>query len=244
MNSFNILQKEFEKIKNKGYIKSINNYKNGAGLTLESELGSTGGDFNIPDFMDIEIKSVYKHRDATIELFNSAPDGIHFPAAQWISEHFGYPDRDFKNIKVFKGTIYGNKMCKVGYKYLYKLSINNIKRRLELNIYNNDRLINNDIYWDFDTLNDKLVRKDSKIAVITFDKKTINNKYYYKYEKIYMYELKSFEDFIKLVENGIINVTFKTGVHKSGKYIGKFADHGTSFRIEFRNLHRLCSKYN
>ena len=95
MHTFNILLNKFNEIKEKGYIKSINNYNNGSGLTLENELGSTGGDFNIPDFMDIEIKSIYKYRFASIDLFNSAPDGSHFPAAPWITENYGYPDKDF-----------------------------------------------------------------------------------------------------------------------------------------------------
>ncbi|MBR5662884.1 MAG: hypothetical protein IKX00_04445 [Bacilli bacterium] len=243
MNSFEILKSKYQEINKKGFIKSINNYKNGAGLTIEHELKSTGGDFNIPDFMDIEIKTVYKYRDADIELFNSAPDGSHFPAALWVSNNYGYPDNKYKNIKVFKGNIYGNKKNYIGNKYEFQLRINRTSKRIELFVYKNNMLINNDIYWDFDTLKEKLERKDNKVGVFKFIRKCINNEWYYKYEKLYLYKLKSFKTFLDLIEKGIIFVTFKVDVHKSGKYIGKISDHGTSFRIYFGNMHKLFYKY-
>ena len=239
MDTFNILKEKFKKIKNKDYIKSVNTYRNGAGLTLEHELGSTGGDFNIPDFYDIEIKAMYKYRFQSLELFNSAPDGVHFPAISWISENYGYPDKDFKNIKVFKGDVFGNGKNHIGYKYEFKLDVDRIKQKVILEIYRYNRLINNEICWDFDTLKDKLERKDSKLAIFIFNKKYVNSSYYYKYEEMYLYKLKGFNEFINLIEEGIVKVTFKAGVHKSGKYIGTFSDHGTSFRIDVSNIEQL-----
>ena len=243
MNSFDILKEKFKIIQNKGFIKSVNNYKNGSGITIENELGSTGGDFNVPDFMDIEIKTVYKYRDSDIELFNSAPDGKYFPAALWIADNYGYPDSDYKNINVFKGNIYGNEKKHVGYRYEFKLNVNYDSKRIELQIYKNNELINDEIYWDFDSIKSKLERKDNKLAVFKFIKKSVNNEWYYKYEKLYMYKLKSFNVFLELVNKGFIFATFKVGIHKSGKYVGKISDHGTSFRIYFGNMHKLFYKY-
>ena len=51
--NFTKLLKEFSKIHNLGYIQSINNYKNGAGFTLEHYLGEGGADFPIPDYSSI-----------------------------------------------------------------------------------------------------------------------------------------------------------------------------------------------
>ena len=243
MKSFDILKKDFINIKNKGYIKSVNSYRNGAGLTLEKELGSTGGDFNVPDYLDIEIKTVYKYRRSDIELFNSAPDGIHFPGAIWLAENYGYPDKEYRNFKVFKGTVYGNAKTNIGYKYQFKLNICKEKRKIILEIYNGEKLINNEIFWYFDSLKEKLERKDKKMAVFTFTKHKHENENYYKYEKLYMYSLKNFETFVDLIEKGIIFVIFKVGVHKSGKYIGKLTDHGTAFKIYFGNMHKLFNKH-
>lgn len=243
MDTFELLKSKFKIIKSKGYIQSVNNYNNGAGLTLEHELDSTGGDFNIPDFLDIEIKSVFKYRHAEIDLFNSAPDGKIFPAGPWLSKNYGYPDKDYKNINVFKGYVYGNKLNYIGYKYQFKINVNYLLKRIELYIFENKNIINKDIYWDFDSLKEKLYRKDKKIAVFTFIKKNENGKKFYKYDTLYMYNIKNFKRFLELIEEGYIFINFKIGVHKSGKYKGKFADHGTSFRIDLNNMHKLFYKY-
>ena len=206
-------------------------------------MGSTGGDFNIPDFYDIEIKAIRKYYNAEFDLFNSSPDGRHVTPAKWISEKFGYPDKDFKNIKVFKGNIYANKVSKIGLFYKFKLRINKDEERIYLQIYNyRYNLINEEIYWDFDSLKEKLERKDSKIAIFWYMKKEINNEKYFKFYKMKYYELKGFDQFLNCIEKGIVFVTFKTGVFKSGKYIGNFTDHGTSFRIGKMNMEELFNK--
>ena len=239
MKNFIELNKKYQQILAKGFIQSVNNYKNGAGYTLENELGSTGGDFNVPDFLDIEIKTINKFTNSTIDLFSCAPDGYHFPASQWLAENFGYPDRDYKDIKVLKGEVYGNKKHHIGYIYEYKLHVDELKKRIELHIFKYNKLINNEIYWDFDSLKEKLIRKDNKLALFEFERKRINSINYYKYDSLIMYKLKSFEDFIKLINYGTIYVVFKVGVHKSGIYKGKLSDHGTSFRISIYDLEKL-----
>ena len=54
-----------------------------------------------------------------------------------------------------------------------------------------------------------------------------------------IYKLKDFETFIDLIENGIIRISLKIGVFRTGKKIGQIHDHGTSFCIEEDNLDKL-----
>ena len=84
MNTINELIKDYNQIYKKGYMKSVNNNKNSVGLTIERELESTGGDFNIPDYYDIEIKAIREYFKAEFDLFNSAPDGKYPNASKWI----------------------------------------------------------------------------------------------------------------------------------------------------------------
>lgn len=237
MNTFKEIEKKYIEINKMGYIKGINNNKNSAGLTLEKLLGSTGGEFNIPDFYDIEVKAIRDYDDACFDLFNSTFDGKYINSIKWLSENYGYPDKDFKNIKVIKGDIFANKFCKIGIKYIYKLKISKKERKIYLEIYDiNKNIINSELYWDFDILQEKLERKASKLAMFDVRKKRINGNIYYKYIRLNLYKLKKFNDFINAIDKGIIGVTIKTGVHKSGKYIGRFEDHGTSFRISKQNI--------
>ena len=54
-----------------------------------------------------------------------------------------------------------------------------------------------------------------------------------------IYKLKDFETFINLIEKGIIRISLKIGVFRTGKRVGKIHDHGTSFCIEENNLDKL-----
>lgn len=240
MDSFDILKQEFNKIKNEGYHKGVNNDRNSGGITLESLLKSSGSYFNIPDFYDIEIKAVRESMNNHIDLFNSAPDGSIVNATKWLSENFGYPDKDIPKVKVLKGNIYANKLNKIGNRFLYKLKIDYQKKRIYLIVVDyNFRLMTDEIYWDFDTLEDKLIRKDNKLAIFEFYKREINGDKYFKYIKLNIYKLKSFDNFIKCIENGKIFLVIKTGVFKKGKYKGNFQNHGTSFRICKENMSDL-----
>lgn len=240
METYDMLKQKFKNVKNQGYIKSQGKNKNSVGMTLENALGACGGDFNIPDFYDIEIKAVRGYYDAEFDLFNSAPDGKYINSTQWISENFGYPDRDYKNIKVFKGNIYGNSVKRIGMIYRFKLKVDRDEQKIYLEIYDLDyKIINEDIYWDFDTLKEKLVRKDSKLAIFWYCKRKINSEDYFYFYNMKFYKLISFEKFLDAIDKGVIFVTFKTGVNKSGPHIGKYTDHGTSFRISKENIREL-----
>lgn len=240
MTSFELLKKEFNRIKNMGYCKGLTNDKNSSGITLEHLLKCTGADFNIPDFYDIEIKAVREMKNKHIDLFNSAPDGSIVNSTKWLSENFGYPDRDFPNIKVIKGNIYGNRISKIGTKHLFKLNIDYSKKRIYLTILNYElKVVSKDIFWDFDSLKEKLFRKDSKLAIFEFYKKEVNGDKYYRFTKLEMFKLKSFEKFIECIERGKIFLVLKTGVFKKGKYEGNFKNHGTSFRINKEDIEDL-----
>lgn len=244
MDTFYTLKKQYDEIRKLGFVKSVNNNKNSVGYTIEKLLGTTGGDFNIPDYYDIEIKALRKYSGAEFDLFNSAPDGIYVCASQWLSHNYGYPDKDYRDINVFKGNVFGNCKSKIGLKYKYKLNVDKSKQKIVLEIYNiyNNKLVNNDIYWDFASLREKLERKVEKLAVFGFEKKEINGDLYVHYNSLNMYKLKSFETFINCIEEGTVFVTFKTGVYKKGPYTGKFTDHGTSFKISKNNLLKLFDK--
>ena len=241
--NFNMLLRQFYKIHELGYIKSINNYKNGAGFTLEYYLGEGGADFPIPDYRGIELKAIRTYRYASFDLFNSGPDGKYICPTQWLSLKYGYPDKDYKSVKTFKGDVKGNLKGKIGLFYSFSLRVDYLNKKIILLIYDwNNKLVNNDIYWDFDTLEEKLKRKISKLALIDVDRLYSHGNYYFYYQKIRFYQLKSFEIFLKLIEEGKVYVTFKTGVYKSGGKKGKFHDHGTAFKIAKPDLELLFDR--
>ena len=99
------------------------------------------------------------------------------------------------------------------------------------------------MYWTFDLLKEKLYRKLKNMAFVSAMRKIENDKEYFKYYKLEIYKLKSFDTFINLLKAGIIRVTFKIGVFRSGDKKGKIHDHGTGFDIEEKNLYKLYDQY-
>lgn len=236
----NELIKKFEIIKNAGFVESKINEKSGSGVTLENLLNCGAGDLCYPDFNGIELKVIRKYNDASIDLFNCTPDGPHLNTTQWLTRNYGYPDKDFPQKKALKGEINSLVTNKIGLFYFFKLKISKKEKKVILEIYNHKgEKINNELYWDFKWIKQKLNTKMKFLAIIESTKFYSKGKYYFKYENIKIYKLKNFNAFIKLIEKGVINITFKTGYYKSGKYYGKFHDHGTSFRIKKENINLL-----
>lgn len=234
------LLKLFQKIKERNYIKSVNNNKNGAGITLEHLLNAGADNLWYPDYNGIELKALRFWKDANCELFNLTPDSNHLYTTKWLSNNYGYPDRAFPDRKVFKGDVYANKFNKIGLFNYYKLSVDHKQKKIFLEIYNYRYiLIDKSIYWDFSDLEKRLTIKLNKLALFDTKRKVIDGYYYFKYINLKLYILKSFDIFLQLIEEGYIFITFKTGIVKSGNHRGEFNDHGTAFKISKPNLHLL-----
>ena len=127
-----------------------------------------------------------------------------------------------------------------GYSYHYKngilkvfsLKIDYKEKKVKLLIYNyNKELIDDYSYWSFDSVELALNRKFKNLAIIEAWDKKINNQKYYKYWKINIYKLKSFDEFIKYLEKGKIKIIFNYGTYKSGIKKGEMHNHGTIFSI-------------
>ena len=88
----------------------------------------------------------------------------------------------------------------------------------------------------------KLERKLSFLAFIKAWTKTINGIDYYKYYDIQFYRLKSFDEFLKLMEQGKIRITFKIGIFRDGKRKGDIHDRGTGFEIQDLDIQQLFNK--
>ena len=102
-------------------------------------------------------------------------------------------------------------------------------------------LLEKNVYWDFETIKEKLEKKLLYLAYIKAWPKKLNGIEYYKYYDIQFYQLKKFEEFLKLIEQGIIRITFKIGVFREGMRKGETHDRGTGFEIQETDLEKLFS---
>lgn len=241
--NFEELLLRFNEIKNKGYIKANSKNKTFSGITFEQLIKSSGGNFCIPDFKDIELKVISDRDKSMVNLFNSGPDGKYICPTQWLTTNFGYPDKQYREFKVLKGDIYADKYQKIGLKNYFKLKVDKKNKKIILLIYDlKYNLINDEIYWDFDSLETRIIHKLKNLAIVKVEYHYSNNSYYYYFKKIELYQFKSFDNFIDAINDGFIAIKLNTGIHKSGYKKGQFHDHGTTFKILSTHIEKIFSR--
>lgn len=240
---FKILKKEFERIRDMGYVRSTRKGTTGIGKTFEDLLGKDEDSNDAPDYLGIEIKTRRSYSKSYITLFNCAPKGKTNFEVKRLRDKYGYPDRIFKQFKVLSAIAYGNHLEMVANRYLFKLEVDYNDEKIYLVI--TDKFFNDyerTTYWTFDLLKGKLEKKLKKLAVIEAWPNKIKGVDYYKYYAINFYNFTNFERFIKLVEKGVIRVCFKAGIYRDKEHLGEIQDRGTGFQIQETDLERLYNK--
>ena len=100
------------------------------------------------------------------------------------------------------------------------------------------------VYWSYKYLENKLLTKLSYLAIVNVWPTKKEGWNYFKYYEIKFYKLKGFSDFLKLLEQGIIKITFKVDIYTDEKRYGKTYDHGCGFAIKEKDLTKLFDTYN
>ena len=234
------LRKEFKRIKNKGYIKGVYNNISSIGRTFETELGLDENYFSIADYYGIEIKTRRAYSTSAITLFTSVPDGEDLFEIERLKNTYGYPCKLDRKFKVLYGEVYGNKVNGIGVNYKYKLDVDRNERKVYLCVL--DRylnLIEKKVYWSFDYLEERIMNKLRYLAIINTWTNDIDKWPYFKYYKMDIYKLISFNKFLDLIDSGVIYIKLLMGVHLDEKRYGQTYDHGSGFVIEFKNIPKL-----
>lgn len=224
-----------------GWIKSKYKGSGAIGRTFEDLLGLPYNKFEIPDFNGIEIKTKRYNSKSYISLFNAAIDGKLLFQTKNFVDKFGWPNKSYPSTKVLFCDIKGEKNNYVGAKYIMHAKVNYNDKRVYLNVFSKSGapISLNEYYWSFDLLEKKLKRKCNFLAVVLAENKFFDKTEFFFYKKIIFYKLISFHNFCKLISLGIIKITFKNSIYKSGINYGKPYDHGTSFSIQLDDLDKL-----
>ena len=125
----------------------------------------------------------------------------------------------------------------------FKLWVDYSKEVVRLLIYNrNNKVVERNMSWSFKELKSRLEHKLNYIALVTYKKYCFQGKVYFKYTKMDIYKLKSFERFLELIEVGKIQVTFKLYQQEDKENYGKIMDKGTSFEISKDSVEELFQR--
>lgn len=237
--NINILKKEFDRIKNLGWIKSERKGTSGIGYTFEKLLGKEEDNFYLPDFQGIEIKTKRHFSKGYLTLFNLTPDGEYLFPIEYIRNKYGYKDKEIPSQKVFQYTV-SNENKSTFMNKIFRLKINYNNNKIVLEIINLiDYSKDTSISWSFEEISQRIYNKISYLALVKADIETKNEVEYIKYYDIEIYKLKDLKTFLSLIEDGTIRITFKIGIFHSGTRIGQVHDHGTGFDIHKNDIKKL-----
>lgn len=238
-----MLTEKFERIHNYGWIKSLHNGTGAIGRTIETLLGLDENTLQIPDYGNIEIKTHTTNSDKPIGLFKATFDNTFFEAKR-IKDTYGYPDKVLKKCKVLNGNVYGNRCSFIGLRYKFQLYVDWNTKRVYLLIFDKfNTIVDSSIYWTFSLLKERLYGKLRLLAYIEASQKFIGVDKYFYYKSIEFYQLKGFNTFLHLIEDGKIVVKLCLSVFRAGKRKGQMHDHGTCFSIHRDDLNLLFTKY-
>lgn len=239
----NLINK-FKLIANKRWVKGINNFTNSVGLTFESLLSKDADSMFFPDFQGIEIKCTQRFSHYPITLFTKAFDGPNLYEMHNVLTKYGKFDSIYKDKKILITELSCNKMIFYN-NYYFKLCVDKIKQKLYLAIYDKkSNLIEKEAYIEFKTLKSHLETKLSNLALIYASKKTLNNSSYFRYYKIIIYKLISFNKFIELLKQDIIIVEIVGRVSRSGTEAGRQRNKNLVFKIKKENIKKLFNIIN
>lgn len=236
------LQIEFYKIQCMNWIPSKSNGTGAAGRTFEILLDKKADKEVLPDYHGIELKTQIAGSKYGMSLFSMAFDNKPMEM-QRLLNLCGYPDKLHPEFKVFQISVSGNSRKKVGFRYSCQLKVDYQDSVVRLLIFNRYwALIEQKMSWSFEQLRSRLEHKLSFLAFIPVKKWNLNGKIYFKYLDLQFYKLRDFNTFLKLIDDGIVSVTFKLGYYKSHEHYGEIYDHGTTFEIRSSDLDLLFEK--
>ena len=139
-----------------------------------------------------ELNSRNIFSNSYVSLFNCGVEGPYFKWTERLKDLYGYSHINDKKYKVLISSVYSNFKIKVGLFYYFKLKVDRANRKTFLLIFDiHGKLIEDDVFWSFDLLEEKVSRKLHNLALFGVLKNNCNDGTYYKYVILIFMSLKN-----------------------------------------------------
>jgi len=236
--------REFNRIKNLGYVKSRRENNTGIGKTFEDYLGVTENNDKLPDFAGFEVKSQRTLTSSFLTLFTKSPNSPK-GANTILRDNYGEEYEEYPGLKKLHTSIFSNKFN--SYKGLFGFKVvndkeNEIVKILIKNLTTNE-MEDFSVYWDYKELENALTKKLKALFYVSADTRKVNGREEFHYTKAKIFLNPTLENLLSLIDAGKIMIDIRIGSYKNGKNKGKTHDHGTGFRIKPSNLSLLYSDF-
>ena len=220
------VQNKLQEIKNKGFIESLRRGSTGIGYTFETLFGVEENNIPIPDIGGrVEIKTIRKDSQSLITLFTFNKGVWHIKQKELIQK-YGYIDE--KGRFALKNTVCYGKPISQG----LRLEIDEDKNTIHLLDSANGEII---ATWDVYVIVGKFMAKLSRLLIVLAERKVIDGKEYFYYNKAYLLTDPSARSFIKAFKKSIIGIDLRMHLKENGAVRNR----GTAFRIKEKDLVEL-----
>jgi len=223
------LVKKLNIIKDMGFVKTHRAHDTGIGKTLEDLLEIPENNLRLPDVGEVELKAKRLESGSMLTIATKSP--MPKGANRALFESCKYLDKE--GCYNLHSTVCGSRSNSQGLKAMVL--------RDSVSIENPNSVV---VYWAISVFND-LVSKSNQIllvlAVTKGERKTMNECFHF--TEAYLLSTLNKEKFAGAITNDKLKIDFRIGVYRSGKYKGKYHDHGTGFRISKRDFLELFNSY-
>lgn len=219
--------------------------RNGAGFTLEAELGVAPNGYAAPDFEGWEIKA---HGSQVVTLLTPEPSGGVYQdkGIDFFMRHFGYPAVNEEPDRLNFGGIHkyesytkrtGLTMRTLG----YPINGGNIDLSGSLVLMDGDGNIAAE--WSFEKLLSHWNKKHAKAAYIDYTRQTIDGEYWYSYQRdVYLGEGTDFLKFLEAIQCQAIY--YDPGIKMQQASTSKpRIKKRSQFRVKFRDIPSLYESW-
>ena len=240
------LIRQFHIISRKKWIKGAFDYNNigNVGLTFEKELNKCPDNSFFPDYEGIEIKCISRFSDFPIYLFSTSLEGSSYPEINRLIEKYGYYDLDYSDKLVLFEDFNFKATHIVNGKWIFELDIDKDQNKLFFCVYDlNRNLIEKESYVYLDVLYNHLTTKLTQLAIVRASKKIVDEVKYFRYYELSIYKLISFDKFLELLKNKIINVSIVGRISKSGERQGRYRNKNLEFKIKKKHINLLFKRF-
>lgn len=190
-----------------------------------------------PNYQGIEIKCTTRFSRYPISLFSKSFDDPSFFEMNRLINTYGTEDNIYKGRKILMANLKVNEKISINNNYYFELKIDKKKGKIYINIYdNNNKLIENEPYISFNSLKEHLEVKLTNLAIVYASKKEIDDKINYRYYKMCIYKLISYDKFIELLENSIIKTSIIRRISLSGNEEGRQRNKNLLLQIQKENI--------
>lgn len=239
-----LIIEKFHEVEQLGFIPSNRHNNTGIGKTFEDYIGVVENNIDEPDLYGFEVKSHREQASSYVTLFTKAPV---FPsrANAFLRDNFGLPYDEKPELKRLHVSMFATKATLAYSRYNFKLINDRAGSALRIGIFepSSNTLLDMSAGYTYDSLARALKRKLKNLFYVTAETKTIDNKEFFHFNHAEIFTEPSLENFLQLIDSGVIMYDIRIGSYKSGKMYGKAHDHGSGFRILEHNIHLLFENH-